>query len=474
MTLDACRKTLPNQYSLLYKKNPRANECGDYRTISLMPHITKLFLRIILNRIKYKIDNEIGEEQFGFRANNGTREATFCFNIISQKFITVLKEIYACFIDYSKAFDRVHHSQIVECLEKIGIDGKDIRIITNLYWQQKAAIRIQGETSQYTSIERGVRQGCRLSPYLFNIYTEFIFRKSEERIGINLGGRNINNLRYADDTVLMAEKIDDLQTLETEVKANSKEAGLDMNINKTKVMVVSKNHIETCIIINDKKLEQVETFKYLVQKNTGDGKSEQEIKERIGMAKTQFIKMRKILTSNNISIKLRLRLVKCYILTVLTYNCETWTFNKNTEKRIEAFEMWLYRRLGKISWTEKNSNKEVCNRLSVSPTLLSHVQSRKLKYFRHFVRHDSLCKHVLEGKAEGKRQRGRQQLIWTDDIKSWTDRTMQECMFVAKKQKELEGHFTSTSEEMTPWMDGGGLWSIICPKSGLLTWLAEV
>ena len=141
------------------------------------------------------------------------------------------------------------------------------------------------------------------------------------------------------------------------------------------------------------------------------------------------------MTSNNISLKLRLRLVKCYILLVLTYNCETWTFNKNTEKRIEAFEMWLYRRLGKINWTEKISNKEVCHRLSVSPTLLSHIQSRKLKYFGHLVRHDSLCKHVLEGKVEGKRQRGRQQLIWTDYIKSWTDRTMQECTFDAKNRK---------------------------------------
>ena len=100
------------------------------------------------------------------------------------------------------------------------------------------AIRIQGETSQYTIIERGVREGCVLSPYLSNMCTEFVFRKSEECLGINLAGRYINNLRYTDDTVLMERKEDNLQTLVNEVKANSEEAGLDMNINKAKVTMV--------------------------------------------------------------------------------------------------------------------------------------------------------------------------------------------------------------------------------------------
>ena len=100
--------------------------------------------------------------------------------------------------------DRVHHSQLIECLERIGVDGKDVRIIANLYWQQKAAIKIEEELSPYIAIQRGVRQGCVLSPYLFNIYTEFIFREVEELEGININGKNINNIRYADDTALLA------------------------------------------------------------------------------------------------------------------------------------------------------------------------------------------------------------------------------------------------------------------------------
>ena len=96
---------------------------------------------MIQNRIARSIDRDVGRTQFGFRPGSGTREGIFAFNIIAQKHIEVNQDLYTCFIYYSKAFDRVHHSQLRECLERIGIDVKDIRIIANLYWQQKAAIR---------------------------------------------------------------------------------------------------------------------------------------------------------------------------------------------------------------------------------------------------------------------------------------------------------------------------------------------
>ena len=172
-----------------------------------MPHTIKIFLKIIQDRIGTKIDKEVGETQFGFRPGSGTREGIFCFNILAQKHIEVNQDLFTCFIDYSKAFDRVHHDQLIKCLEKIGIDGRDIRIIVNLYWHQKAAIKIPNELSPFTSIQRGVRQGCVLSPYLFNIYTELIFRESNDLEGIRIQGKNLNNLRYADDTAFIANDV---------------------------------------------------------------------------------------------------------------------------------------------------------------------------------------------------------------------------------------------------------------------------
>ena len=93
-------------------KKPKASICEDFQTISLMSHVTKLLLKIILNRIKIQIDNEVGKEQFGFRPVSGTREAIFCMRMVTERYFAVNKEIYVCCIDYSKAFDKIHHDII--------------------------------------------------------------------------------------------------------------------------------------------------------------------------------------------------------------------------------------------------------------------------------------------------------------------------------------------------------------------------
>ena len=227
-------------------KKPRATAFSDFRTISLMPHVLKIFLKVIQERISKRIDCEVGSTQFGFRPRSGTREGLFAFNILAQKHIEVNQDLYTCFIDYSKAFDRVHHEQLINCLERIEIDGKDIRIITNLYWHQKAAIKIDNELSPFTAIQRGVRQGCVLSPYLFNIYTEFIFREVEDLEGISINGKNLNNIRYADDTALIANSQDKLQEIVNEVKYQSTIGGLDMNVKKAKghILVIARSFFE--------------------------------------------------------------------------------------------------------------------------------------------------------------------------------------------------------------------------------------
>ena len=115
---------LLNSVYITLPKKPRATECADHRTISLMPHVLKVFLKVIQERTNHKINNEVGSNQFGSKEGSGTREGLFCFNTIAQKHIEVNQDLYTCFIDYSKAFDRIHHATLVDCLEKIGVDGR--------------------------------------------------------------------------------------------------------------------------------------------------------------------------------------------------------------------------------------------------------------------------------------------------------------------------------------------------------------
>ena len=203
--------------------------------------------------------------------------------------------IYICFIDYEKAFDRVKHAKIIECMENLDIDGKDISLIRNLYWNQKAYMRTEDGLSPEIHMKRGVRQGCVLSPCLFNLYSENIFGAININKGIKIGGTTINNLRYADDTVLLAETEEDLQEILNEVNRIGKTFDMKMNAKKTKTMFVSKDLTSTkvSVKIDGDIIKQTDKYTYLGQTITSNGKCDDEILKRIEIARGAFNSMLK-------------------------------------------------------------------------------------------------------------------------------------------------------------------------------------
>ncbi|GFN84653.1 endonuclease-reverse transcriptase [Plakobranchus ocellatus] len=210
-----------------------------------------------------------------------------------------------------------------------------------MYWEQTAAMRIENKTSTFQDIKRGVRQGCVLSPDLFSLYSEIIMRNLENHPGIKVGEQNINNSRYADDTVLIAENKEDLQKLINIVEEESRKKGLELNSKKTEVMVISrKQESPKCdIFINKVKLKQTEKFKYLGTIISNDGKTNREISARTAQAKINFQRMKTILTNKHISIETRKRALQCYKESVLMYGCEAWTISKQIQNKLEATEM---------------------------------------------------------------------------------------------------------------------------------------
>src|SRR5574337_108842 len=156
-----------------------------------------------------------------------------------QKAREFQKNIYFCFIDYAKAFDCVDHNKLWKILKEMGIPDHLTCLLRNLYAGQEATVRTGYGTTDWFLIRKGVRQGCILSSCLFNFYAEYIMRNAEleeTQAGIKIAGRNINNLRYADDTTLMAESEEELKCLLLKVKEESEKVGLNLNIQKTKIM----------------------------------------------------------------------------------------------------------------------------------------------------------------------------------------------------------------------------------------------
>ena len=232
-----------------------------------------------MERIKYKIEAEISENQNGFRKGKGTREGIFNMRTIGERYLEKRKDVYICFIDYEKAFDRVNHEAMIECLKDVGIDDKDLRFITYMYWNQNAAVRTKSGLSDNIKIKRGVRQGCILSPVLFNLYTDISFRSVQHLKGVVVGGVSITDSRYADDTALLAESEEELQETLKIVNNKVKELNMKMNAKKTKTMVITRKRVtpQINLQIDGHAIEQVSHFIYLGQQFTEDGKNEREI-----------------------------------------------------------------------------------------------------------------------------------------------------------------------------------------------------
>ena len=171
----------------------------------------------------------------------GTRDQIASIYWITEKAKEFQKNIYLCFIDYTKAFDCVDHNKLWKALKEMGTPDCLNCLLRNLYVGQEATVRTLYGTTDWLKMEKSVQQGCLLSLCLFNLYTEHIMGNAgldELRAEIKIGGRNINNLRYTDDTTLMAESDEELRNLWMTVKEESERAGLKLNI-KTKIMASS-------------------------------------------------------------------------------------------------------------------------------------------------------------------------------------------------------------------------------------------
>ena len=135
-------------------------------TISLMSHVTKLVLRIVINRIRGRTLDEIAPVQYGFMPDKGTGNAIFVLRRLVETSVEKKRDVYTCFIDYSKAFDTVKHESLVKLLQSLDIDKSETRLLTNLYWKQTAAVRCGDDISEWLDIKQGVRQGCVAFPPL--------------------------------------------------------------------------------------------------------------------------------------------------------------------------------------------------------------------------------------------------------------------------------------------------------------------
>ena len=248
-------------------------------------------------------------------------------------------------------------------------------LLRNLYAGQDTTVRSGHGTTDWFQIRR-VCQGCILSPCLFHLYAEHILRNAgldEAQAGIKIAGRNINNLRYADGTTLMAESL-------MKVKEVSEKVGLKLNIQKTKIIASSPI---TSWQIDGKTMET--NFIFLGSKITADGDCSHEIKRCLLLGRKAMTNLDCILKSRDITLQTNVPLVKAMAFPVVTYGCENWTIKKAECQRIDGFELWYCRRLLRVPWTARRPKKSILKKISPEYSLEGLMLKLKLQNFGHLM-----------------------------------------------------------------------------------------
>ena len=258
-----------------------------------------------------------------------------------------------------------------------------------------------------------------------------------DQVRQNTCGILINNLRFADDIDLIDEEVSSLQRQIKLTKTAAEQAGLILNVNKTKTMVFGDRKIESSIQVAGETIDNVEKFEYLGSLLTWDNNCSEEIKRRIGKATGAMASLKHIWNSKKLKIENKLKILTTCVFSVLLYASETWTLKEADRKKLLAFEMKCYRQILRINWRDRIRNEDISKRTSKEETIIDTIKKRKLRLFGHICRMDDnrLIKHTIFAITNGKSRRGRPCREWLDDITEWCQRSGQELFHLAQDRQ---------------------------------------
>ena len=250
---------------------------------------------------------------------------------------------------------------------------------------------------------------------------EYIMRRAvaDWPEGLPVGGYNVNNLHYADDTTLIATSVADMAELLKRVKVESELLGLRLNVSKTTIMAIAPDSVEEPFIIDGNEVGSVSKFNFLGSLITEEGGCSQEIRHCLAMARSAMTNLSKIWADRVITRTTKVRLVQALVFPIALYASETWTLYKADHNRIAAFEMWCWRCMLRIPWTKRRTNASILEEIGVSKRLLHSINIKMLSYFGHIARckSNNLEKVIMQGMIEGKKRKGRPWSRWIHQIR---------------------------------------------------------
>ena len=427
----------------VHKKGSRA-DCDNYRGIALLSIPSKVFAKVILNRLKPWAEAHLRESQCGFRSGRSCADQLFTLRILMEKAREYHQPLYMCFIDLQKAYDSVSREALWRILRtSFNLPQKVLTIIQALHRDSMASVRAYGKTSEEFQISSGVRQGCILAPTLFNLYFDLVIRMAleehqKEGRGVRMAylhdGKLVGNkrrfcwetlvsdLEYADDMVLMANSWEDLRVMLNSLEARCSDLGLTISCRKTKLLAVlpSDSYPKPSPVSlrpGGDPLDVVSCFEYLGSIVSDDCSADGEIDSRVTKASQAFRSLSRLLWHHKkIKRRTKLRIFSSVIMPALLYGLETVALQEHHVSRLQSFVGRCLRViLGVSLWERKRSTS--IRKMGGQQRVSASLMGRRLRFLGHLHRlpdHRLPRKLLVCAPVSGKRHPGGQKLRWND------------------------------------------------------------
>ena len=408
----------------LPKKGDLRN-CNNYRGIMLLSVPGKVLSRIILERMKDKVDGLLRNEQAGFRKGRSCADQIATLRIILQQSLEWNASLYMNFVDYEKAFDSVDRTTLWKLLRHFGVPQKLVNIIKESYEGFNCKIVHEGSLTNSFQVNTGVRQGCLLSPFLFLLAIGWVMKSATEnrRNGIQWTlFSQLDDLDFADDIALLSQSGQQMQDKTTAIKEVSECIGLKVHPGKSKVMRVKTPSTEP-ILLGEEALEDVESFTYLGSVIDKKGGVTADIRSRIGKARQNFGRLKPVWRSRKLTTKTKLRIFNSNIKAVLLYGSETWCLTQTNGKRLQTFVNGCLRYILNIRYPDRIRNVDLWERTGQEP-VLNDIGRRRWRWLGHTLRKapEDRARQALRWNPQGARRRGRPAQSWRRDLEAEIER----------------------------------------------------
>ena len=433
IALEFCNKALtendkPDLWSFMniipVPKSGDLTNTNNYRGISLICIIAKIYNRLILNRIRSVIDVKLRINQNGFRSKRTTVAQILTLRRIIEGVKANNLPAVLTFIDFKKAFDSIHRGKMMQILRAYGIPPNLLRAIERMYTNTKAKVTTPDGETELFDITAGVLQGDTLAPFLFIIVLDYAMRKAlgdrEDDLGFTITPRKsrrhpkqtIADLDFADDIALLSDAIQQAQELLTRVESECKKVGLGLNGPKTKALTYNIDNPPQLCTRDGTKLEYKDDFKYL---GSWVDSSEKDISVRKALAWKALNGMSKIWKSD-MAPDLKKRFFISTVESILLYGCESWAMTETMERSLNGTYTRMLRDALNIHWSSHTTNEVLYGKL---PAVCDKIASRRLQLAGHCYRHPELStqKLILWEPSHGRKGRGRPKCNYVDTLK---------------------------------------------------------